>query len=126
LLTALSLGNHTFTVLATDAWGDTASKSVTFSIIVTSSSIKDDVNQLVGSGDIAANLERSLLAKLDAAAAAIARGDCITAADIYGAFINEVQAQSGKKISAAAAAILVGDAQYLINEALSCGCACLQ
>ena len=125
-LTELSLGTHTFTVVATDAWGNSASKTVSFSVIVTSSSIENDVPQLVADGDIAANLERSLLAKLDAAAAAIARGDCLTAANIYQAFINEVQAQEGKKISTTAAQILIDDAQYLINEAQSCGCACLQ
>jgi hypothetical protein len=55
-----------------------------------------------------------LLAKLNAAAAARARGNCATAAHIYQAFINELQAQSGKGIDAAAAAIMIADAQYLI------------
>ena len=39
-----------------------------------------------------------------------ARGQCSTAANLYEAFINEVQAQTGNKIDMAAAAILIADA----------------
>jgi hypothetical protein len=67
---------------------------------VTADSIKADVYQFVSSGDIKGELANSLLAKLDAAAAALARGQCGTADNIYQAFIHEVQAQSGKGISA--------------------------
>ena len=56
----------------------------------------------------------SLLAKLDAAAAARAAGQCGTAANQCSAFINELQAQAGKGVDAAAAAIMIADAQYLI------------
>ena len=41
-------------------------------------------------------------------------GDCATAANQYAAFVNEVQAQAGKAIDNAVAAILIADAQYLI------------
>jgi hypothetical protein len=41
---------------------------------------------------------------------------CATAANIYQAFINELQAQSGKGVSASAAAIMIADAQYLITH----------
>lgn len=108
LLTEMLLGPHTFTVDATDNVGLSATASVAFSVIVTPESIKDDVGQL------AANHAQSLLAKLDAAAKARARGQCGTAASIYQAFVNEVQAQTGKKIDAAAAQILIADASYLI------------
>jgi hypothetical protein len=46
----------------------------------------------------------------------LARGQCGTADNIYQAFIHEVQAQSGKGISATAASILIADAQYLIAQ----------
>jgi hypothetical protein len=75
--------------------------------------IKNDVGQLVGAGQIASNLANSLLAKLDGAAAARSHSDC-TAAKVYNAFINEVQAQTGMGIDQAAAAILIADAEYLI------------
>ena len=115
-LLALDLGSHTFKVVATDVWGNSQSREVMFSIVVTAASIGVDVSQLVASGQIDAQQENPLLAKLDAAAAARARGDCNAAANIYGAFIHEVGAQSGKKIDASAAAILTADAQYLINH----------
>jgi hypothetical protein len=41
--------------------------------------------------------------QLDAAAAARARGQCSTAANLYQAFINELLAQSGKGVDPAAA-----------------------
>jgi len=115
LLTELSLGAHVFSISATDRAGNASSQSVTFQIVVTPDSIKADVNQFLSSGAIKnAGLANSLLAKLDAAAAARARGQCNVAANIYQAFIHEVAAQSGKGIDAVAAAILIADAQYLI------------
>ena len=60
---------------------------------VTPESIKDDVNQFLQSGAIKNHGKaNSLLAKLNAAAAARARGQCSTAANIYQAFINELRA----------------------------------
>lgn len=116
LLTELGLGSHTLTIDAIDNLGNERSVSVTFTIIVTADSIKADVNQFVSSGDIKDELANSLLAKLDAAAAALARGQCGTADNIYQAFIHEVQAQTGKGISATAASILIADAQFLIAQ----------
>jgi len=114
LLTEMTPGDHTFTVDASDNIGDASTASVTFSIIVTAQSIEDDVTRFLASGAIAQNEGRPLLAKLDAAASARVRGQCKTANNNYQAFINEVNAQSGKKISAQAAAIMIADAQYLI------------
>jgi hypothetical protein len=115
LLTELLLGTHTFSITAADNLGNTGTTTVTFTIIVTPDSIKCDVTQFLQSGAITnGGNANSLLAKLDAAAAARARGQCSTAANIYSAFINELQAQSGKNVDAAAAAIMIADAQYLI------------
>jgi hypothetical protein len=115
LLTEMNLGQHTFTVNAIDNAGNEDSSSVTFTIVVTPDSIKDDVNQFVATGSIRNHvLANSLLAKLDAAASARAAGDCATANNNYKAFINELHAQMGKGLDAAAAAIMIADAQYLI------------
>jgi hypothetical protein len=117
LLTELGLGDHTFTVTAGDNVGGTSTASVTFSIIVTAASVENDVNQFLAAGAIKNNgLANSLLAKLDAAAAARARGKCSVATNHYESFINELQAQSGKGVDAAAAAIMIADAQYLITH----------
>jgi hypothetical protein len=115
LLLELPLGMHTFNVSAVDNVGNASFASVAFTIIVTAASIKDDVNQFASSGDISKpGIVNSLLAKLDAAGKKHAAGDCGTAANIYTAFINEVNAQTGKSISPEAAAIMIADAQYLI------------
>jgi hypothetical protein len=115
LLTQLSLGTHTFSIDAMDNVNNASSKSVTFSIIVTPDSIKADVQDFLQSGAIRNPGEAtSLLASLNAAAARRVDGNCATAANIYQAFINELQAQSGKGVNATAAAIMIGDAQYLI------------
>jgi hypothetical protein len=113
LLTAMTLGQHTFTVNAIDNVGHSGSKSVTFSIIVTPDSIIQDVNQFVANGMITLN-PQSLLAKLDAAKDDRARGDCTAAGNVYQAFINELQAQTGKGVDPVAANIMIADAQYLI------------
>jgi hypothetical protein len=115
LLTELGLGPHTFRVDAVDNLGNTASASVTFTIVVTPDSIKDDVNKLAGSIKNQ-GLSNSLLSKLNAAATARAAGDCATAASLYQAFISDVTAQSGKGIDPAAGAILIADALYLISH----------
>lgn len=67
-----------------------------------------------GLGDIKSNRVKSLLAKLENAAKKYNSGHCTPALNMYGAFINEVQAQTGKSITAFAAAILIADAEYLI------------
>jgi hypothetical protein len=114
LLTELSLGTHTFSVDSVDNVNNASSRSVTFSIIVTPDSIKGDVNQFLQAGALKNNGQaNSLLAKLDSAAAARIRGQCSAAANVYHAFINELQAQSGKGVTAAAAAVMTDDAQYL-------------
>jgi beta propeller repeat protein len=76
-----------------------------------------DVESLFASGQIKnAGIENALLSKLAAAAAKRAAGDCAGAAAIYNAFINSVNAQTGKGITSSAAAILIADAQYLITH----------
>lgn len=117
LLTELTVGDHTFTVTAVDNVGGTNMASVTFTIIVTAASIETDVTEFLAAGAIKNNGEaNSLFAKLNAAAAARARGQCSVAANDYQAFINELNAQSGKGVDANAAAIMIADAQYLITH----------
>lgn len=117
LLTQLTLGNHTFLINAVDNATNSASRSVVFSIVVTADSIKDDVAQFLALGMIKNNGQaNSLTVKLNAAAAARARGDCKTAANNYNAFINELQAQRGKGVDTNAAQVMIADAQYLISH----------
>jgi hypothetical protein len=117
LLTQLTLGTHTFSVTATDNVNNAATSNVTFTVVVTPDSIKDDVTQFLQSGAIDnGGIANSLLAKLNAAAKARERGDCAGANDIYQAFISELQAQSGKHVDPTAVQIMIADAQYLITH----------
>lgn len=111
----LTLGPHTFSITALDNVSNANTSSVTFTIVVTPESIKGDVTYFLQSGAIKnEGVADSLLAKLDAAAKAFAAGNCATADNIYQAFINELNAQSGKGVDATAAAIMIADAQYLM------------
>ena len=117
LLTALPLGVHNFTVNADDQvdnFSDTA--SVDFSIIVTPESIIDALKQFEASGDIDRHLVNSLNVKLRTARGKRSQQQCKTSNKMYGAFINELRAQSGKKVTVFAADILITDAIYLIDN----------
>jgi hypothetical protein len=115
LLTQLSLGPHSFSIETVDNLGHRGTISIAFSIVVTAASIKEDVTRLLAANRIEkSGIANALLAKLDAAEAAVARNECGTAAHQYDAFIHEVQAQAGKGVETQAAAILTGDAEYLI------------
>jgi hypothetical protein len=113
LLTALPLGANTFSITAYDQVLNTSTSSVTFTIIVTAQSIISDVTQLQASGGITLNTN-PLLSKLANALADRNHGNCSAAGIVYASFISQVMAQTGKGITPAAAAILIGDAQYLI------------
>ncbi|MBA0089105.1 MAG: hypothetical protein HRJ53_29295, partial [Acidobacteria bacterium Pan2503] len=115
LLTELSLGTHTFTINAADNVGNRSSSSVTFMIVATAASIIADVNEFHSTGAISsADAYSGLITKLNQALPYWNTGKCGTADNIYSAFINQVMAQIGKGITAAAAATLISDAQYLI------------
>ncbi len=96
----LSLGSHTLTVNATDNAGNSASASVTFTVVA-------DINSLIAleqractlswiSGDGVCN---SLLVKLQAAKASIDRGQFNAAKNQLNAFMAELDAQNGKKVT---------------------------
>ncbi len=74
------------------------------------------VNQYVASGDITGNAENGLLAKLKTIQPKITAGQFDAAVNQLNAFINEVQAQQGKKVSAAAASALIAGVQEVIAE----------
>jgi hypothetical protein len=117
LLTELALGDHTFSVDATDNEGNMSSSSVTFSIVVTPESIQEDVVQFYDLGDITQPSHGSfLLKRLEAAARAYHNENCNAAIGIYQSFIHTVEAQRGKTIDPVAADILIADAQFLIDH----------
>jgi hypothetical protein len=64
-------------------------------------------------------IERSLLAKLDAMANAVDAGDQAGACDSLSGYVNQVRAQTGKKVAVAPAAGLVADAM-VVRQQLGC------
>lgn len=116
------IGTTTVTCTATDASGNAA--SAIFAVTVRGASAQlGSLADLVASLNLKKGIENSLDAKLNAALAALdaARAGAIgTACNQLGAFANEVNAQTGKAITSADAAALLGLAMR-IRAVLGCG-----
>lgn len=104
-----NIGSNALSASATDYAGNGASASASFTVSVTTGSLCNLTQRFVSSAGIA----NSLCVKLNAAGAAIARGNMQAKAGPLGAYVKEVQAQTGKSISAANAAILIRLANLL-------------
>ncbi len=112
------IGATTVTCTATDASGNSATAS--FVVIVTGASSQlGDLVSLVNGLGLQPGIATSLTAKLQTALAAANAGDLARACNLLDAFINEVQAQSGKKLTAAEAAQLIAEATR-IKAVLGC------
>jgi hypothetical protein len=82
LLLELALRPHSFSAQSVDHVDDDSIESVSFTIIVTPESIKEDVDIFTAAGKIKnPGLPTALLARLNAAADARARGKCPQAAN---------------------------------------------
>ena len=114
-LSTLTLGDHTLMVVAEDYYGNMATLSVTFSVTGNVQNLISIVNRLLAEGKIDnAGIANSLIKKLENAQKSLDKGQLKAAVNQLNAFINEVQAQSGKHIAADAASLLIADAQYII------------
>ena len=112
-----SINDQAGTVIASPAPSDTIQAMYFEPVVVgvTPASLRADLQAAIASGAVDnAGVAKTLLADLDAAAAARNRGQCKTASNIYQQFINDLKAQSGKHVSAATATQLAGEAQFLI------------
>lgn len=113
------IGTTTVTCAATDAAGNTAAPA---SFQITVKSAQDQINDfqstLTGL-NLPEGTETSLEQKLAAALAALAAGERDAACGLLQALINQVNAQSGKKITAADAAVLIAEAER-IRAVLGC------
>jgi len=113
----LSLGPHTLAVNAADEAGNSASASVTFNVVADIYSLiaarqrVQELGWIVKQGTL-----KSLDAKLNAAKAAIERGQFNSARNQLKAFLNELNAQKGKAVSQQAYDLLRADALYVISR----------
>lgn len=119
--TLFPIGTTVVSCTATDAAGNTASGSFPVAVVGAPGQITDLIAQ-VSSFNLRQGIENSLDAKLDAAQSALTAargGDMLTACNLMGAFINEVQAQAGKSITLAQANLLIAAAMN-IKAVLGC------
>ena len=117
LLTEVGLGQHTFRLQTIDKLGNSAITVVTFDVLATAASIKDDVTAFVARKDIDPDIAPALTTLLDAAADQRQHGFCRPAAVTYQGFQNEVGALVlAKEVTQRASDVLKPDAQYLIDH----------
>jgi hypothetical protein len=100
---SLGLGDHTFTVTATDLAGNSTTATATVTVGVTYASLCGLTELWVEKAGVA----HSLCVKLQNAAAAEARGDMNAKAGLLDAYRHELEAQSGKSVTPEHAAILI-------------------
>jgi CSLREA domain-containing protein len=110
-----SAANVTATATATDPNGSTSEFSRCVQVAATpDEAIRGLIAQVRALG-LPRGLENSLLVKLEAARASLNRANSTAAINQLLAFVNQVMAQSGKKIPAAQAAGLVSAALQIID-----------
>jgi hypothetical protein len=108
------VGTTVVSCTATDDDGLIDSGSFSVTVVGAEGQLADLLASVDGVGP-----SMSLAAKVRNAQDALARGDTEAACNILGAFINEVEAQSGKSLTSATAAQLIADATQ-IRAVLGC------
>jgi len=126
LFSEMTLGTHTFSVKALDNVNNAATRSVTFSVIVTPDSLEKEINLFLGFGCIDnGGVANSLTSKMDAAKSRIAGGDTHAAINTLSALLSQLEAEAGKHVSSGcidsntntqmnAARILITDLEALL------------
>jgi uncharacterized delta-60 repeat protein len=110
--TTLAIGSHTINATATDAAGNAS--SCTFAITVNGAAAQlADAQDIVDGMNLHGGTANSLNSKLQSALAAFNAGDIATACGDLKAFLNQVDAQDGKKLSASQAAALRAEADRI-------------
>ena len=110
-----ALGVTIVTWQATDAWHNVSTAQQKVTVVPGSAgnqltNLAKLIQYSAASGGVASDLQTSLLAKVSAAAAALARGnwnDVQVAIKVLQTLINEIKAQTGKKINPAIAAEII-------------------
>ncbi|MGD8238769.1 MAG: PKD domain-containing protein [Armatimonadota bacterium] len=116
--------SYTATLTVTDPHGESDTDTVTITVVRGPpenqlANIVALIDDAVLSGDIEPELEQALLAKVDAALAALARGnpnDAKVAMNDLKALINQVEAQTNKKITQGAADAVIARANNIIAD----------
>jgi hypothetical protein len=97
-----------------DHAGNTATRSVTFQVVVTIQSLKSSVESFYREGKIdSRSVYRDLISKLETAEHSHKPSQVVSALN---SFIQKVQQQSGNHIATEAADQLITEAQWLIDH----------
>lgn len=113
----LGFGEHGFRIDAQDNAGNTDSRTVTFGVVATIDSLIVLNGRAASNGWIInSSLTNSLDAKLNSAKKSIDSGQNATARNVLEAYINDIQAQSGKGITTEGANILISETRYVIDH----------
>ena len=111
----LSAGTHTIVVSAEDNVGNASSKTIVFEVHATAESLGKNLDRAFSLGLIdKQGIYNSLSAKVDQAFKKHVAGQHHVEWNVLGAFVNELEAQSGKAVDAATAARFIGYANDLI------------
>lgn len=116
LLSHLTICNGVARIVYARPGFDVNVYSFTFPVPGSTEAQIEDLIELVESFNLSAGIEASLLTKLRDALAAIEASDTTTACDSLSAFINECQAQSGKKLTADQATQLITTANAIKTD----------
>lgn len=111
----LEPGTHTFRVEAIDNAGNQSSKSINIVITVDFDGLIALTEQLFSNNGSNIDILNTLIEKLVAAQSSDIKGNTNARDGQIGAFINQLEAQSGKAIPAEQAEILIGLAQSLMQ-----------
>ena len=115
---AFAIGDTTVSCTATDAAGNQAACTLIVHVKGAAEQINDLI-ALVQSLGLHPGTANSLLVKLQGAASALDRGNLQAACGNLGDFLNEVNAQTGRKLTAAQANLLIAEATR-IRAVLGC------
>jgi len=114
-LDTLVAGTHQIVVTAVDSLGNQTSTTVTFQVHATAGGLIKAMSDGVASGQITCNTN-AMVTKLQAAQAAYARGDNVTAKGLLYTYLNQVSSQAGKGINGSLASLLTSWTQDLISR----------
>jgi len=114
----LPLGEHVLSVVAVDKAGNEATRSILFRTEATLGSLITIKHVLADVGWLGQlpGIERSLDAKLEAAQRAVEELQMKEFRNMMRAFVQQVDALSGKQIDTRAAEVLVRDARYIAEQ----------
>ena len=110
----LAPGTHTIVVQAADRLGNAASLTRTFKVQATAASLVSNVARACSEGLIDGTLCNALAVKVEHAARKHAEGDHKVEQNELGAWINQLEAQRGKKVDATTANRFIAFASDLI------------